>query len=226
MMTVFLFYPNGYGVSLTGVYVVWMLVIAILYPYCRWVAAVKAQRRDWWLSSLRVVSMPKNIFFNCLLIATAFLCVSSSGCRQERKVEVAPVSIELTAMDQSPDSQSMAALRSTVAEVVHALRNGQQRSVYELFAPEIRRAVPFYEFLQRFERRTQPGIESSRHICRSLTSPACATAWLKFSLCSQADSTRDPRVHLDLLAGRPSLVPAHNRRLPSPRTTPFTTPEA
>ncbi len=52
MMTVFLFYPKGYGVGLAGVYVAWALVIAILYPYCRWVAGVKAQRRDWWLSYL------------------------------------------------------------------------------------------------------------------------------------------------------------------------------
>jgi uncharacterized membrane protein len=52
MMTVFLFYPTGYGVGLTGVYIVWMLVIAILYPFCRRVAAIKAQRRDWWLSYL------------------------------------------------------------------------------------------------------------------------------------------------------------------------------
>jgi uncharacterized membrane protein len=52
MMTAFLFYPNGYGVGLAGVYVAWMLVIAILYPYCRWVAGVKARRRDWWLSYL------------------------------------------------------------------------------------------------------------------------------------------------------------------------------
>ena len=52
MMTAFLFYPKGYGVGLTGVYFVWMLVIVILYPYCRWVAAVKARRRDWWLSYL------------------------------------------------------------------------------------------------------------------------------------------------------------------------------
>ena len=52
MMTAFLFYPKGYGVGLAGVYVVWMLVIAILYPYCRWVAGVKARRRDWWLSYL------------------------------------------------------------------------------------------------------------------------------------------------------------------------------
>jgi len=52
MITAFLFYPKGYGVGLTGVYFVWMLVIVILYPYCRWVAAVKARRRDWWLSYL------------------------------------------------------------------------------------------------------------------------------------------------------------------------------
>jgi uncharacterized membrane protein len=52
MTTVFLFYPKGYGVSLTGVYVAWMLVILILYPYCRWVAGVKARRRDWRLSYL------------------------------------------------------------------------------------------------------------------------------------------------------------------------------
>jgi uncharacterized membrane protein len=52
MMTGFLFYPKGYGLSLGGVYVVWILLIAILYPYCRWVASVKARRRDWWLSYL------------------------------------------------------------------------------------------------------------------------------------------------------------------------------
>jgi uncharacterized membrane protein len=52
MMTAFLFYPKGYGVGLTGVYFVWILVIVILYPYCSWVASVKARRRDWWLSYL------------------------------------------------------------------------------------------------------------------------------------------------------------------------------
>jgi len=51
-MTLFLFYPSGYGVSLLGVYVVWAVVIVTLYPYCRWVAGVKARRRDWWLSYL------------------------------------------------------------------------------------------------------------------------------------------------------------------------------
>ena len=44
------FYPKNYGVSLPMVYVVWVLVIVILYPFCRWVAAVKARNRAWWLS--------------------------------------------------------------------------------------------------------------------------------------------------------------------------------
>jgi uncharacterized membrane protein len=50
MLTLFLFYPPGYGVGLAGVYVVWLLVLALLYPLCRKVAAIKASRRDWWLS--------------------------------------------------------------------------------------------------------------------------------------------------------------------------------
>jgi uncharacterized membrane protein len=44
------FYPPGYGVSLPLVYAVWALVIALLYPFCRWVAGVKARSRAWWLS--------------------------------------------------------------------------------------------------------------------------------------------------------------------------------
>ena len=44
------FYPANYGVSLPVVYAVWALVIAILYPLCRWVAAVKTRSRAWWLS--------------------------------------------------------------------------------------------------------------------------------------------------------------------------------
>jgi uncharacterized membrane protein len=50
LMTIFFFYPAGYGVSLPWVYAVWAIVIAMLYPLCRWMAAVKARRRDWWLS--------------------------------------------------------------------------------------------------------------------------------------------------------------------------------
>ncbi len=50
LMTLFFFYPKGYGLGLPGVYAVWLLVVALLYPFCRWVSAVKTQRRDWWLS--------------------------------------------------------------------------------------------------------------------------------------------------------------------------------
>ena len=42
--------PKGYGIGLPGVYAVWALVVLLLYPFCRWVASVKARRRDWWLS--------------------------------------------------------------------------------------------------------------------------------------------------------------------------------
>jgi uncharacterized membrane protein len=46
------FFPKGYGVGLATTYAVWLLVIAMLYPLCHWVAAVKSRRRDWWLSYL------------------------------------------------------------------------------------------------------------------------------------------------------------------------------
>ncbi len=50
MMTSSRFYPRGFGVGLPAVYLVWAFAVALLYPLCRWVAAVKARRRDWWLS--------------------------------------------------------------------------------------------------------------------------------------------------------------------------------
>jgi uncharacterized membrane protein len=50
MMTTYRFYPTGYGIGLPWVYAVWALVVFLLYPLCRWVAGVKARRRDWWLS--------------------------------------------------------------------------------------------------------------------------------------------------------------------------------
>jgi len=49
-LTVMFFFPEGYGLPLAGVYVVWGLVIVILYPFCLWVGRVKARRRAWWLS--------------------------------------------------------------------------------------------------------------------------------------------------------------------------------
>ncbi len=49
-MTSSRFYPKGFGVGLPEVFIVWALVVAALYPLCRWVAGVKARRNDWWLS--------------------------------------------------------------------------------------------------------------------------------------------------------------------------------
>jgi uncharacterized membrane protein len=42
----------GTGFSLPWVYVAWVVVLALLYPACRWWQGVKARRRDWWLSYL------------------------------------------------------------------------------------------------------------------------------------------------------------------------------
>jgi uncharacterized membrane protein len=50
LMTFPPFYPQGYGISLVGVYLVWAAVIAALYPFCRWVAGVKSRNRARWLS--------------------------------------------------------------------------------------------------------------------------------------------------------------------------------
>jgi uncharacterized membrane protein len=51
-MTVFQYFPKTYGLGLPGVYLVWVVVVLALYPLCRWAAAVKERRRDWWLSYL------------------------------------------------------------------------------------------------------------------------------------------------------------------------------
>lgn len=40
------------GFSLPIVYLAWIAVVLALYPACRWFAAIKARRRDWWLSYL------------------------------------------------------------------------------------------------------------------------------------------------------------------------------
>jgi hypothetical protein len=40
------------GFSLPVVYLACVLVVATLYPACRWFAAVKRRRSDWWLSYL------------------------------------------------------------------------------------------------------------------------------------------------------------------------------
>jgi len=45
-------YPDWYWLGLAGVYGAWLLIVAALYPVCRAFAAIKARRRDWWLSYL------------------------------------------------------------------------------------------------------------------------------------------------------------------------------
>jgi len=42
--------PPGWGFSLPVVYLVWAFVVCAVYPLCRWYAALKARRSDWWLS--------------------------------------------------------------------------------------------------------------------------------------------------------------------------------
>jgi len=44
--------PPFYGYGLGTVYLVWLLVLLILYPLCKWFAGVKQRRRDAWLSYL------------------------------------------------------------------------------------------------------------------------------------------------------------------------------
>ena len=45
-------YPANYGYSLGTVYGLWLLVVVLMYPVCRWFMQVKQRRRDWWLSYL------------------------------------------------------------------------------------------------------------------------------------------------------------------------------
>ncbi|HTA24209.1 MAG TPA: heparan-alpha-glucosaminide N-acetyltransferase domain-containing protein [Terriglobales bacterium] len=44
--------PDDYGHGLPFVYLMWIVVIVILYFPCRWFAALKRRRKDWWLSYL------------------------------------------------------------------------------------------------------------------------------------------------------------------------------
>jgi uncharacterized membrane protein len=49
-LTHYRYFPKGFGVGLAGVYLIWIAIVVILYPLCRWVTAVKARRHNWWLS--------------------------------------------------------------------------------------------------------------------------------------------------------------------------------
>lgn len=42
--------PEGFGVGLPGVYAFWLLVVAMLYPACRWFAGVKRRSTKWWMA--------------------------------------------------------------------------------------------------------------------------------------------------------------------------------
>jgi len=44
-------FPQDFGWPLWVAYAVWIAIVAGLYPLCRWFAAVKERRRDWWLLS-------------------------------------------------------------------------------------------------------------------------------------------------------------------------------
>ena len=45
-------FPAGFGWDLWVVYAVWIALVALLYPVCRWFSAVKERRREWWISYL------------------------------------------------------------------------------------------------------------------------------------------------------------------------------
>jgi uncharacterized membrane protein len=42
--------PPGWPVPLPVVWLIWVGIVVMLYPLCRWFAGVKAKRTDWWLS--------------------------------------------------------------------------------------------------------------------------------------------------------------------------------
>jgi hypothetical protein len=50
-------FPPGFGYDLRVVYAVWALIVAALYPLCRWYAGVKARPRNWWLG-LSLAAVP------------------------------------------------------------------------------------------------------------------------------------------------------------------------
>ena len=44
--------PKNFGFPLPTVFGLWFVVVASLYPACRWFEGVRQRRRDWWLSYL------------------------------------------------------------------------------------------------------------------------------------------------------------------------------
>jgi uncharacterized membrane protein len=52
LTNLFVFFPEGWGTDLGGVYLAWLTVLAMLFPACHWFAQLKRQRRAWWLAYL------------------------------------------------------------------------------------------------------------------------------------------------------------------------------
>jgi uncharacterized membrane protein len=44
--------PNFGFAGLGAIYLIWLVVVTLLYPLCKWVADIKKRRKDWWLSYL------------------------------------------------------------------------------------------------------------------------------------------------------------------------------
>ncbi|WP_246031143.1 DUF1624 domain-containing protein [Rhodanobacter lindaniclasticus] len=44
--------PSGWGASVPVLYLIWLAVLVLMFPLCRWYAGVKRRRTDWWLSYL------------------------------------------------------------------------------------------------------------------------------------------------------------------------------
>jgi len=44
--------PPNWGLTLPWVYAIWIVVVLLAFPFCRWFAALKQRRRDMWLSYL------------------------------------------------------------------------------------------------------------------------------------------------------------------------------
>jgi hypothetical protein len=45
-------YPADFGYNLGVVYLIWIALVAALYPVCRWYARYKSGHTYWWLSYL------------------------------------------------------------------------------------------------------------------------------------------------------------------------------